>query len=322
MNIVLAANGIVRLRGEGLDWEIEDRSLEDRQVTAVTLQNGTVLAGTTEGIFRSTDGGRSWLPSNSGLTQQHIRWLSSHPKRPGLIFAGAEPAAIYVSTDGGSAWSNRPEVDQLRDRFGWYLPYSPSAGCVRGFTFHGSRAYAAVEVGGLLKSNDSGQSWQLAAASDGVPSFGAPKHHFIHPDVHSVTGHLSSADLIFAPTGGGFYVSEDGGSTFVTRHPPCYVRAVWIDPEDPEHLVLGPASGVDKAGRIKESLDCGANWTPIEEGLDTPWPRHMVERFVSIGDVLLAVLSNGDLFAAVIGRWQWRQIATEAGWVKAAAVIG
>jgi hypothetical protein len=69
-----------------------------------------------------------------------------------LEFAGIEPAAIFVSGDGGQSWQEQPG-GRLRKEHGWYLPYSPEAGCVWSSAFHGSRIYAAVEQGGLLRSD-------------------------------------------------------------------------------------------------------------------------------------------------------------------------
>jgi len=82
---------------------------------------------------------------------------------------------------------------------------------VRGFTFRGARAYAAVEVGGVLRSDDSGETWQLAEGSDGKPDLEGPPEPFIYPDVHSIFVHPFLPNLVFAPTGGGFYRSRGWG---------------------------------------------------------------------------------------------------------------
>ena len=319
--LLATSNGVVHSQGEGIEWNIMGTSLSDHKVTTITGRDGTVFAGTTSGIYRSADLGQNWEWASTGLTEQHIRWLSYHPDNSDMLIAGTEPAALYVSQDGGDHWSNRPEVEEFRDRFNWFLPYSPAAGCVRGFAFRGNRLYAAVEVGGLLSSDDRGRSWQLVDASDGIPRFGTPEQSAIHPDVHSVDGHPSSPDLIFAPTGGGFYVSKDGGSSFEQRHPPCYCRAVWVDPDDPDHMILGPASGVDREGRIMETTDGGDTWHSIEEGSSAPWSRHMVERFLPLNQHLMAVLSNGELIAAKYGQWKWRQLFAGVAHINAVAVM-
>ncbi|OGO34690.1 MAG: hypothetical protein A2Z16_04545 [Chloroflexi bacterium RBG_16_54_18] len=267
-----------------------------------------------DGILRSDDLGKKWVDSSRGLGIRYVRWLATHPQVPGLVFAGTEPAGIYISSDDGVSWDERPEVFELRERGGWSLPYSPAAGCVRGFAFHGQRVYGAAEVGGVLRSTDGGKGWEMA---NGISSGWQGR---VNTDVHSIEVHLSSPELVYAPTGGGFYRSWDGGESWEQRYS-CYCRAAWVDSDDPEHLILGPADHVDRGGRIEESLDGGQGWQAARGGLETPWPRHMVERFYQIDDQLLAVLSNGELLACALNKLSWEKIQAGSGEVRAVTWI-
>jgi photosystem II stability/assembly factor-like uncharacterized protein len=291
----------------GDDWHETSRGLRDQHVTSVIAREGVILAGTEDGVFRSEDNGQTWEEASHGLLDRHVRWMAFHPQVSDLEFAGTEPANIFVSHDGGDSWRARPEVGQLRDRFQWSLPYSPEAGCVRGFAFNGRRAYAAVEVGGVLVSDDRGETWKLAEGSDGNPDLEGPPEPFVYPDVHSLEAHPSSPELVYAPTGGGFYRSKDGGKTWELFYD-CYCRAVWVDSQDSEHMILGPADGVDRNGRIEESRDGGRSWSPASNGLQVPWRRGMVERFYQLGDELFAVLSNGQLLAASLSTLEWKRV--------------
>lgn len=317
MAYLAAQNGIL-FADPNKDWRVTGRALESHMVSAVTVGDGFVLAGTNDGMFRSTDGGHTWHEASSGLDHRHVRWLAVHPQQARMAFAGTEPAGIFVSHNGGESWQACPEVMALRDRFHWSLPYSPEAGCVRGFAFHGERAYAAVEVGGVLVSDDSGANWGLAEGSDGRPNFTRPAAPMIHADVHSIYVHPSSPDLVYAPTGGGFYTSIDGGKTWRCMYD-CYVRAAWIDPNDPAHIVLGPADGVDRNGRIEESFDSGETWQAASDGLAVPWSRHMVERFAPVNQQLVAVLSNGEVMVRHLGGGAWRQVLQHVEGVNAVA---
>ncbi|HSD85084.1 MAG TPA: hypothetical protein VLG46_14545 [Anaerolineae bacterium] len=305
--LLATQRGVVIAQREGDVWYAMSRRLIDQQVTSLIAREGVILAGTTRGVFRSDDLGQTWRNASAGLVHTHVRWLAYHPDISDREFAGTEPAGIFVSHDGAQTWCECNEVAVLRDQHRWMLPYSPEAGCVRGFAFHGKHVYAAVEVGGVLRSDDEGETWRLAEGSDGNPDLEGPPDPFVYPDVHSIEVHSSSADLVFAPTGGGFYRSRDGGRMWKLLYD-CYCRAVWVDPANPDHVVLGPADDVEQAGRIEETRDGGQTWQSASRGLAIPWRSHMVERFVQVDDELFAVLSNGELIAAPLATLAWRPV--------------
>lgn len=313
--LFLATNdGVVVAEGDETDWQVAGRGLSGRPITSVIAREGVVLAGTEDGIFRSDDGGATWQGASDGLRLPHVRWLAYHPDVSDHEIAGTEPAGIFISHDGGGTWRECPEVISLRDNGGWYLPYSPAAGCIRGFALHADRAYAAAEVGGVLRSDDGGEAWQMAPGST------RPGDGTVHRDVHSVVVHPSSPDLVVAATGGGLFRSDDGGATWRNLYP-CYCRAVWLDPADPDHIIFGPAGSVDRRGRIEDSHDGGASWRSMSQGTDAPWPQHMVERLAQIEDYLFAVLSNGQLLVTPLDVPAWEPLLPETGWVNATTAM-
>ncbi len=99
----------------------------------------------------------------------------------------------------------------------------------------------------------------------------------------------------------------------------CYIRAVWVDPADPQHIIANPADGVSRNGRIEESHDGGHTWNPASDGMQAPWPRHMLERFAQIENDQLAVLSNGELWSKPLSGSKWHRVLPEIKHVKAIA---
>jgi len=312
------SQGIATFHRQDGGWSESSRAIPGKDVTCLAAKDGTLIAGTRFGMMRSDDRGANWEEADRGLTVKHLRWIEFHPDIPGLALAGTEPAAIFRTQDAGRTWRECPEIIPLRQAGGWFLPYSPESGCIRGLAFHGQRAYAAAEVGGALRSDDAGQTWRLVEGSQGKAEFERPPVRFIHPDVHSITTHSSSADRVFAPTGDGFYVSQDGGKTWDLRYD-AYCRSVWVDPADPEHMLLGPADDVDHNGRIEVSHDGGRSWQPASEGLRVPWRRHMVERFTQIDQELFAVLSNGRVLASPTDPTVWTPALGDLKSVRALA---
>jgi len=213
-------------------------------------------------------------------------------------------------------------VAKLRDEFGWFLPYSPEAGCVRGFAFQGERAYAAVEVGGVLRSDDAGQHWRLTGGSTGRPVFEDPPVSRIHADVHSAVSHPSSSDLVFAATAGGLYGSIDSGDSWTVRYGGSYCRAIWVDPRDADHLVLSPADSVArKYGRIEETWDGGRRWKPASDGLQLPWPDTMIERFFQIDAQLFAITNDGAAYVSPLQPLRWEQILPDVQGIRSIAAL-
>jgi len=143
----------------------------------------------------------------------------------------------------------------------------------------------------------------------------------IHPDIHSITVHTTSSDLVTAATGGGLYHSADGGRNWKNIYQ-CYIRAVWVDPINPQHMIAGPADGVSRNGRIEESYDGGQTWQLASDGMTpTPWSRHMVERFVQLDNDLFAVLSNGELWLKRVDESSWHRVLSEIDQIKAIAAV-
>jgi photosystem II stability/assembly factor-like uncharacterized protein len=307
------------------DWNLASHTLKEKYLTSITVSDKIVVVGSTEGAWHSSDNGKTWRATNENLAKAHVRWVTHASNNRTIFLAGTEPAGIFVSRDGGNTWSSRPEVSKLRDANGWFLPYSKAAGCVRGFAVarpeHGyGRIYAAVEVGGILISDDGGTTWRLVEGSDGSPNMNRVLGTMIHPDVHSLTVHPTSPDLVTAATGGGLYRSSDGGRSWENIYR-CYIRAVWVDPADDRHLIAGPADGVSRRGRIEETYDGGQIWHVASDGMmPVPWSGHMVERFFHFDNALFAVLSNGALWSRSLDETTWRRVLSEVKGIKAVAL--
>jgi photosystem II stability/assembly factor-like uncharacterized protein len=305
MNLYLGTdNGLAVFEGQEEEWRPRYLRLQGQRVTAVAVRGQTLWAGTTFGLWHSLDEGASWARANPELHEPHVRALDVDPDSSAMLLVGTEPAAIWVSRDGGAAWDEAPDVARLRDEHGWRLPYSPAAGCIRGFTVAGERFYAAAEVGGVLRSDDAGATWRLLAGG-------------VHADVHDLAGYKRDPDTVYAATGGGRYRSRDGGQSWELIGD-GYTRAVWVDPDRPEIMLSGPARYVGAMGRVERSNDGGDTWSLAADGFKVPM-SDMIERFAAAGPHVLAVTSSGALYTAKRGVWMWHLLDLGLPPVRAAA---
>ena len=304
--------------------------LHEHQVSALFAFKGPagdtiILAGTYGGgLFRSDDAGGHWSLVSDGLTAPAFRTIRQDPHAAGAVLCGAEPGRIFRSVDGGISWREFTAIPELPGSDEWFLPYSPRAGAVRNIYSppESDRLLASVEVGGLLESPDRGQSWTIGLVAG-------------DSDIHYVTGHPVDRKLLYAALGwaslksiqrspdspplGGVARSRDGGASWekLQTH---YTRAVIVPPTRPDLLLAGPAERVGGAGRIEVSHDGGDTWLPAGGGIESPM-EDMVEEFLPAPDgSIAAICSQGRLYRAEPGDWQWESVLPAGSSVEVRSV--
>lgn len=111
-NWVSANNGLPRMSGSG-------STLDVLALAAVPGQPGTLYAALNDPtqddapgrVYKTTDGGANWFPSDNGIAGISVRALRIDPTAPNRIYAGAAglevtPGGVYVSNDAGASWNS------------------------------------------------------------------------------------------------------------------------------------------------------------------------------------------------------------------------
>ncbi|MGW8281764.1 MAG: WD40/YVTN/BNR-like repeat-containing protein [Gemmatimonadota bacterium] len=180
---------------------ILEKQFEGRQVYRLVPSDGGVWAVVPdEGIFHSIDDGSSWDRVADRLGGAKIRSLSVSPQDPSVVYAGTEPAAIFISTDRGGEWNELPEFRVLGVRESWrdYGSRSAHVETIACCPTDPKRVYVGVEIGGAYRTDDRGATWH-------------PINEGIFDDIHEILVDPWNPSRVYAATGGGLHISRDRG---------------------------------------------------------------------------------------------------------------
>ena len=182
-------------------WSQTDKALTFWKMTSMQIDpddgRHVYIATEHSGLFVTHNGGAQWQrakPNVPRLTTNALLAL------PGTILAGTWPAALYRASN-GSGWQ---ELEGVRlGATGGSFPPSPELSArVRYLAADNEtprRLFAAIEVGGMLVSDDGGERWsQVTAGLD-------------DPDVHQILPSARNKGVVVAACGEGIYRSEDRG---------------------------------------------------------------------------------------------------------------
>ncbi len=245
-------------------------------------------------IPRSSDGGKTWETAGNKFVYDGVpgthQWYdgSPHPwefKRvwhfepsltdPDTVYAGAEDAALFRTTDGGKSWQ---ELPGLRAQQG--ARWMPGAGGMGLHTIvldpsNPERIFIAISAAGVFRTDDGGRSWRpmnRGLHSHFMPDPTAEVGHC----VHRIAMHPSRPGTLFMQKHWDVMRSDDAGESWhevsgnlptdfgfpieVHAHEPQTVYVIPIK-SDSEHYPL------DGRLRVYRSRTGGHEWEPLTDGL-------------------------------------------------------
>ena len=212
-----------------------------------------------EGIWKSTDAGKTWFHINNGVTNLTVGHIEMDPNNSSILFASAgrlgdfgggpdaQTGEILRTTNGGQLWT--------RQYGGYsYLPFI----YVEIDETNPNVVYASASDRGFFKSTDKGISWFQTTYN---PPYINPGH------IISIATCKSRPNwLITNSYGGGVFVSEDGAKSWSAAskgYTGCEVADIAVASDDPLKTVAVARSSVFK------STDGGTNWF----GIGAMWMR-------------------------------------------------
>jgi photosystem II stability/assembly factor-like uncharacterized protein len=155
-----------------------------------TKDSKMALAATRGGVFRTTDGGSRWIPSEAGMEKTFALSLAADPQDPGVFYAATAGSGVFKSTDAGQSWKQAGrELERTVVR------------CVATGTANGESVYAGTD-GGVFVSPDRGKTWQRR--SSGLP----------RAVVYALAIDPADPARVFAGTAAGLFETRDGAKSW------------------------------------------------------------------------------------------------------------
>jgi photosystem II stability/assembly factor-like uncharacterized protein len=236
-------------------------------------RGGDFLARAKGGVGVSTDGGRSWTPSNVGMTETAVTHVLLDPATPvgqRTLYACGFGAGVYKSTDNGKSWQLKNEGIEETHPFAWRITRGNDGALylIVARTNEG-RFGETSGSGALYKSTDGAEHWTKMNLPAGV---NGPSGLALDPrDNRRMYLAAWGQEREGVDTGGGVFLSTDGGQSWK----PVFTQAqhvydVTIDPKAPDILYI---CGFDAAAY--RSTDAGLTWTRIR-GYNFKWGHRVM----------------------------------------------
>ena len=321
-------------------WEVEATTLKGHRVFYATLdqRSGHRLFAADNGDFFGTflrysdDFGSTWHEPEQGIqfpedSQQKLEniWViePGRPNEPGTVYAGVDPASLWVSTDSGMHWELNAGLANHPTRESW----SPGAGglCLHSIVAdpsNASRMWVGISAVGCMRTDDGGQSWVFANKNtradflpDKYPEFGQC--------IHRLVQHPTQPDVLYQQNHCGVYKTTNAGEEWTDIQqnlPSQFGFPIALDVHHPETVfvvVEDPLArhNLDRQFTVYRTQDAGQSWHPLTEGLPGgPGVRLGVLRHAMCADThdpcgIYVGTNTGQLFASQDRGNSWRLIA-------------
>ncbi len=304
-------------------------------------------------VARSDDGGKTWeqrspglaFPADMGISVANVWHVSpGHEDRPGVVYAGTQPANLFRSEDWGESWAPVESITNHKLRPLWGPTGSVGDSSLHSIEVdprHPDRVYISISTGGTYSSDDGGETWDLCSHGIVVTTPAAKEflaeiagqfpQPELPPDVdpaaldefHKFRIDLKNPDRLWAQSHVGVFRSDRRGKDWqdVTNGLPSFHGfPIAVTKRGPDAVFVVPIEyGADNFRVVRgqfavwRTMDGGESWEPLTNGL--PGPNDYQSAYREAMDTdgqdpegVYVGTTNGQVFAGSNLGEQWQRL--------------
>jgi photosystem II stability/assembly factor-like uncharacterized protein len=315
--------GVFTRPAESGRWE---HALTDQETYTVNIHPtnpNVVFAGTADGVYRSTDRGKTFQRTNfPGSVQIWSFLVDSHDRK--LIYAGGSPISLYRSEDIGETWRKLPDPG-MPDR-----AVMPFACRVMRMAQHPSKPgtiFAALEVNGVMRTEDGGESWS-DCSTDLIRLAQQPhlKSKIVSDtfnegmlDGHAIAISPTDPDKVILAVRMGLFETGDGGRTWQDMElgrfsPTTYGRDIRISPQDGNTFYAAlSVAAASKDGAVYRSTDKGTTWKRFDKVQVHGTIMSVALHHTDPDQVYIGARYDGEIYGTDDGGTTWGSLPLPSG---------
>lgn len=338
-------------------WELGGPFLSEEDINVINPDTkGNLFAATlTDGIFSSSNGGKSWEPRNRGLTVRKVWALREDVHNPGTLMAGTQYGHLFLSSDYGANWEEVTGLHSAPGRMEWGIDWGYGTTGLALHTilfdpFEKGRINILVSGNGGYYSRDGGKTWvrTLKGVGDSCPALqgmtGIPdgagqssqtvSEHLqgVHSCFHKMVLSQKRKGIMFHQNHCGVYMSGNGGESWKDISPDPSRRhgfPIALIEGSSDHLFTVPArqdlckkhnTCIQGQLTVLKSSNHGKSWEEMSNGLPdevhTGVLRDAMTSDSEDDSGLYIGTSTGEIYCSLDLGERWKGIAHGLGRIQ------
>jgi photosystem II stability/assembly factor-like uncharacterized protein len=305
-------------------WEHALQEIESYTVSIHPTDPNVVFAGTSDGVYRSTDRGKTFQRANFPDKGIQIWSFLVDAHDPKLVYAGGSPISLYRSEDCGETWRALPNPG-MPDRA--VMPFACRVMRMAAKPDAPGTIFAALEVNGVMKTTDGGESW-TDCSTDLIRLAQQPhlKSKIVSNtfnegmlDGHAIAISPADPDKVIVAVRMGLFATADGGETWQDMElgrfsPTTYGRDIKVSPQDGNVLYTAlSVAAASKDGAIYRSTDKGASWKRFDKVQVHGTIMSVALHNTDPDQVYIGARYDGEIYGTQDGGATWESLPLPAG---------